>query len=84
MQHERDEPQDRWAATQSLILLCFDDDPDVVHLAGNELLARLRLPAVPLVHDDGRRKISATRLADGAGENQKAEQGGHQGESGPR
>jgi hypothetical protein len=48
---------DRWPQTQQLILLAFHDDNDIAHLAGQELLARLDMPAVPLALDDGRRKV---------------------------
>lgn len=48
---------DRWPQTQQLILLAFHDDSDIAHLAGQELLHRLNMPAMPLVHEDGRRKV---------------------------
>jgi hypothetical protein len=50
-------PPDRWPQTAQLILLAFHDDPDFASLAGQELLARLDIPAIPLVHDDGRRRL---------------------------
>ncbi len=50
-------PPNRWPQTAQLILLAFHDDNDIAQLAGQELLARLNMPAAPLVHDDGRRKI---------------------------
>ena len=48
---------DRWPETSQLILLAFHDDDDFAAMAGQELLDRLDLPAIPLVHDDGRRKV---------------------------
>jgi hypothetical protein len=50
-------PPDTWSQTQQLILLAFHDDNDIAYLAGQELLARLDMPAIPLAHDDGRRKV---------------------------
>lgn len=47
---------DRWPQTAQLIVLTFHDDNDIAQLAGQELLARLNMPAIPLVHDDGRHK----------------------------
>jgi len=51
------EAPDRWPQTQQLILLAFHDDPHFAHLAGQELLERLDMPAIPLAHEDGRRKV---------------------------
>lgn len=48
----------QWEQTAKLITLAFSDDVDVAHLADMELLKRLNmLPAIPLVLDDGRRKV---------------------------
>jgi hypothetical protein len=55
--HHQTEAPDRWPQTQQLILLAFHHDEDIAHLAGQELLIRLDMPALPLVHDDGRRKV---------------------------
>lgn len=48
---------DHWPQTQALILLVFDDDIDVARLACRELLRRIDMPAIPLAHNDGRRRI---------------------------
>jgi hypothetical protein len=50
-------PPDRWPQTTQLILLAFHDDPDFAAMAGQELLNRIDLPAIPLALDDGRRKV---------------------------
>jgi hypothetical protein len=50
-------PPNTWPQTAQLILLAFHDDNHIAQLAGQELLARLDMPAIPLVHDDGRRKV---------------------------
>ena len=48
---------DGWPTIQALIELAFHDDSDVANLACMELIDRIDLPAIPLVHDDGRRKV---------------------------
>lgn len=50
-------PGDPWEQTAQLILLAFHDDNDLANLAAQELLARLDMPAIPLVLDDGRRRV---------------------------
>ena len=43
---------DGWPTIQALILLAFHDDTDVASLACMELIDRIDLPAIPLVHND--------------------------------
>jgi hypothetical protein len=54
---------DPWPQTAQLILLAFHDDNDIAQLAGQELLARLDMPAIPLALDDGRRKVIRRDIA---------------------
>jgi hypothetical protein len=51
------DPPDTWPETAQLILLAFHQDGDIAHLASQELLNRIDLPAIPLALDDGRRKV---------------------------
>ena len=50
-------PGDPWEQTQQLILLAFHSDNDLANLACQELLDRIDLPAIPMVLDDGRRRV---------------------------
>ena len=54
--HDTEAP-DRWPQTAQLLLLAFHDDPHFAHLAAQELLDRIDLPAIPLALDDGRRRV---------------------------
>ena len=59
MRQPADEPtvtepdtEDRFAIAQLVRLALDDDDPDVAFLAGEELLLRFGMPAIPLASDD--------------------------------
>jgi hypothetical protein len=54
--HETEAP-DGWPQTQQIILLAFHPDADIAHLAAQELLDRVDMPALPLALEDGRRRI---------------------------